>query len=66
MDIETKVTIEALVTLRQMFDQRIDAEIFRLTNGLYPIKETADELVEMIKGSAYAELLSADRIVVDG
>lgn len=66
MDEVTKVTLEAMLFLRQRLEQRLDAEFFRLTNGLYPIRETTDELIEMIRTSTYSEILHADRIVSNG
>lgn len=49
--------LNAIVLLRQRIDQRIDAEIFRMTNGLEEKKNTVNELIELVKESAYAEMV---------
>lgn len=51
-----RLTIEAIVLLRQRIDHRIDAEVFRLSNGLYTNKDTVDELIGLIDESTYAEI----------
>lgn len=58
-----RLTMESIVLLRQRIDQRIDAELFRLANGLYTNKETADELIGMINESTYAQITRAEEIV---
>ena len=60
------LTIEAIVLLRQRIDQRIDAELFRLSNGLYTNKDTVKELIGMINESTYAEIVNADGIIKNG
>ena len=57
------LTIEAIVLLRQRIDQRIDAELFRLSHGLYTNKDTVKELIGMINESTYAEIVRAEGII---
>ena len=49
--------INSIVLLRQRIDQRIDAEIFRITNGLDENTTTVEELIDIVKESAYAEMV---------
>ena len=53
----TRLSIEAAVLLRQRIDQRLDSEIDRLVNGLYPNPDIEHELDEIINGSSYTEIV---------
>ena len=53
----TRLSIETVVTLRQRLENRLDSEINRLVNGLYPNPDIEHELTEIINESAYTEII---------